>query len=85
MDIMQERYQLDPAIIPTVMIGLWHVPGFEQALFGDEFEDDILDLEQELDIEAPAPSSEPNPLELLVTESMNQFSRFGVAANLSQG
>ena len=70
-DLMQQRYQLDPAIIPEVMIGLWHGRALEQAPFGDEFDDDVLDLDPSLDTEAPAPSPELNPLDLLATEGLN--------------
>ena len=74
MDLIQERYQLDPAIISGVMIGPWYGRALEQAPFGDEFDDDVLDLDPRLDTEAPAPPPELNPLDLLAIEALNQTS-----------
>ena len=71
MDLMQERYQPDPAIIPGVLIGLWYSRALEQAPFEDEFGDDVLDLDPRLDTEAPAPPPELNPLDLLAPEALN--------------
>ena len=72
MDLLQEHYQLEPAIIPGVMIGrLWYGRALEQAPFEDEFDDDVLDLDPRLDTETPAPSPELNPLDLLATEALN--------------